>query len=95
MKFNFFKKKDKVVGDAPLTERELIINSIGKDKLEKVCAHVFMRLDDISLYLLNLFKDNPDFLDYISNNYLYGELLGKINNGPIKLNDIDVDSFFK
>lgn len=93
MKFSFFKKKDKVVGDAPLTERELIINSIGKDKLEKVCEHMFISMDDMSLYLLNLLKDNTDFLDYASNNYLFGDLTAKINNGPIKLVDINFDNF--
>lgn len=93
MKFNFFKKKDKVVGDAPLTERELIINSIGKDKLEKVCEHMLISMDDMSLYLLNLLKDNTGFLDYASNNYLFGDLTAKINNGPIKLIDINFDNF--
>ena len=105
MNFSFFKRKDKKreesiradknkkVEEVSLSERDVLINSIGKYKLQTVCDHMYINMDDISIYLLNLLKDNPDFLDYMSSNYLFGELVNKINKGPIDLRDIDIDNF--
>lgn len=93
MNFNFFKKKNKSVEGIPLSERELIINGIGLEKIEKICNNLFIRIDEISLHLLNVFKDNPNFLDYVSNNYIPSNLLDKISKGPIRLQDIGVENF--
>lgn len=93
MNLNFFKKKNKKIKDLPLTERELLISSIGIEKLRKVCNNLFIDIEKISFYLLNVLSDNPDFLQYVSNNYLSSDLVNKINNGPIKLQDIGVEDF--
>ena len=93
MNLNFFKKKNKKIKDLPLTEKELLINSIGIEKLRKVCNNLFVDIEKISFYLLNVLNDNPDFLQYVSNNYLSSDLVNKINNGPIKLQDIGVEDF--
>ncbi len=105
MNFSFFKKKDKKsngtqlsdrnnkIEEVTISERELLINSIGKYKVQIICDHMYINMEDISIYLLNLLKDNPEFLEYMSRNYLFGDLVNKINNGPIRLQDIDVDNF--
>ena len=90
--FDGFKKRKKdykevAVDNTKLSERDMLINKIGSDKIQYICDMYMIKKDNLSIGFLTKLASSEEIINFLTQNFLTSESVQKMNNNNFSLND--------
>ena len=90
--FDGFKKRKKdykevAADNTKLSERDMLINKIGSDKIQYICDMYMIKKDNLSIDFLTKLASSEEIINFLTQNFLTSESVQKMNNNNFSLND--------
>lgn len=90
--FDGFKKRKKdykevAADNTKLSERDMLINKIGSDKIQYICDMYMIKKDNLSIDFLTKLASSEEIINFLTQNFLTSESIQKMNNNNFSLND--------
>ena len=90
--FDGFKKRKKdykevAADNIKLSERDMLINKIGSDKIQYICDMYMIKKDNLSIDFLTKLASSEEIINFLTQNFLTSESVQKMNNNNFSLND--------
>ena len=90
--FDGFKKRKKdykevAADNIKLSEKDMLINKIGSDKIQYICDMYMIKKDNLSIDFLTKLASSEEIINFLTQNFLTSESVQKMNNNNFSLND--------
>ena len=88
--FDGFKKRKKdykevAADNTKLSERDMLINKIGSDKIQYICDMYMIKKDNLSIDFLTKLASSEEIINFLTQNFLTSESVQKMNNNNFSL----------